>query len=100
MSTSKKNQTSIISDWSTMFNQIDHIAADVENKSLYQVEPVDLDTFVSSPEYLNQGLWGMSDAQREYILTGSDFDNDVTFMVLMVGKGGKLNLPPRLAMGV
>lgn len=85
MSISKKNQPTVISDWSSMFNQIDHLASEDSEKSIYRVEPVDLDTFVSSPEYLNQGLWGMSDAQREYILTGSDFDNDVTFMVLMVG---------------
>lgn len=87
----KKEITSVTSEWGNFLNKVDHIADETFKTNIYQTEPVDLHTFVHSPEYLDQGRWGMSDAQKEFIETISDFDSEITFFVLMIGKGSGKN---------
>lgn len=89
-STKKKANTSIMSEWDTLLRRGSHLAREASGE-VYRVQPVDLETFVNSPEYLNQGMWGMSDEQRDFIEKGSDLENGITFFVMFVGKGGGKN---------
>lgn len=83
MSKSKKN-FKVSSEWSNILRQGEHLARE-KSGEIYRVQPVDLETFVSSPDYLGQGLWGLSQPQKEFIDVISDFDNGKTFFVLYVG---------------
>lgn len=91
MSRYKRNQsarpTRILGE---ALRQAEYRAQEAEGK-LYRVDPVDLETFVTSPEYLGQNMWGMSDAQKEYLESAADFENGINFYVLYVGKGGGKN---------
>lgn len=89
----KKTTLSVTSEWGNLVNKAAHLSeTDPKKKAIYRVEPVDLDTFVNSPEYLNQGMWGgMSDSQREFIEHGTDMENGITFLVLWIGKGAGKN---------
>lgn len=91
--TRKKTKVSIASEWGNLVSKASHIAeSDPNKKAIYRVEPVDLVTFVTSKDYLNQGMWGgMSDSQKEFLEAGTDLENAVTFMVLWIGKGGGKN---------
>lgn len=87
----KKQPLSVTSEWGNLLRKTDHIAQSTEERSIYQVEPVDLETFVTSKDYLGQDTWGMSDVQKEFLNSGSDLENGITFFVLMIGKGGGKN---------
>ena len=85
-----KSVNKVTSTWSSLITK----AGEGERRAsglLYRTEPVSLDTFVNSPEYLNQGMWGMSEPQKDFIEAATDFENNKTFLVLMVGKGGGKN---------
>jgi hypothetical protein len=80
----KKESFSAATEWSNLLRKGEHFSKEASGQ-LYKVEPVDLETFVMSPDYLNQGMWGMSDSQRDFIEIGSDLDNGKTFFVMLVG---------------
>ena len=83
----KKETIKISTELGGFFQKLTEAEAESRGE-LYRVPPVDLETFVTSHEYLNQGMWGMSEAQREFLEVGTDLENNTTFMVLWVGKGG------------
>lgn len=87
---SSKEPFKATSEWSGLLRRSEHVVKEAAGE-LYRVPPVDLETFVCSPDYLHQGMWGMSSAQREFIETASDFENGINFFVLFVGKGGGKN---------
>lgn len=94
MSRNRRNPPStmaVTSEWGSLINRAEHISSDPDSKSIYQVEPVDLKTFVHSKDYLNQGMWGFSKEQEEFLEAATDFENDINFFVLMIGKGGGKN---------
>lgn len=88
----KKTKTiSIVSEFSNAIRHAKELDK-VSSGEIYRIQPVSLDDFVMSPEYLNQGvLGGMSANQREFIEAGSDLDNNLNFFVLWVGKGAGKN---------
>lgn len=86
----KKEAFKATSEWGNLMRRGEHAVKEASGE-IYRVQPVDLETFVMSPEYLNQGMWGMSDAQRDFIEQASDFENGINFFVLFVGKGGGKN---------
>ena len=79
-----KKTLKVTSEWSTMLRQGEHLVKE-ESGEIYRVDPVDLETFLSSPDYLNQGMWGLSDAQKEFVDNATDFENGKNFFVMMVG---------------
>ena len=91
-----KKTMKVTTEWSDLFRQGEHYIKE-EGGEVYRIEPVDLDTFVQSPEYLNQGLWGLSEPQREFINNVADFENGKNFFVLFIGKGGGKNFASGVA---
>jgi hypothetical protein len=79
-----KLKTSVSQEWKTLFDRGEHLVKE-ESGEIYKVQPVDLETFVMSPDYLGQYMWGMSKPQREFLSAASDFDNNINFFVLFVG---------------
>jgi len=72
---------------------------------LYEVEPVDIDTFIRDPDYLGiapvydehgNEIPPLSEPQRNFINAVSDFNNGINHIVLWVGKGGGKNWITRL----
>jgi hypothetical protein len=63
---------------------------------LYEEEPVDIDTFVISKQYLGQSLYGLSEAQRRVLEVADDFENGINYLILWVGKGGGKNFITRI----
>lgn len=59
-----------------------------EESGLWEEVPVSVEEFVTSPEYLNQNLYGLSDAQKAVLEAADDFENGINYLVLWVGKGG------------
>lgn len=90
MARKKKDAFRPTSEWRNLIAKNEHRDAQ-ESGELYRVQPVDFETFIISPEYLNQGMWGISDAQREFLATASDLDNGIIFYVLYIGKGAGKN---------
>lgn len=88
--TKKKDSFKASSEWGNLLRRGQHLAREASGE-VYRVEPVDLETFVTDPEYLNQGMWGMSKEQKDFIESGSDLENGKTFFVMFVGKGGGKN---------
>jgi len=86
----KKDKMKVTNEWGGLLRRGEHLLKEASGE-IYRVQPVDLETFVLSPDYLNQNMWGMSEAQREFLATASDLDNNITFFVLFVGKGGGKN---------
>lgn len=86
----KKEAFKATSEWGNLMRRGEHAVKEASGE-VYRIEPVDLETFVYSPDYLNQGMWGMSEAQKEFIEKASDFENGINFFVLFVGKGGGKN---------
>ncbi|MFA5626173.1 MAG: LAGLIDADG family homing endonuclease [Thiohalomonadaceae bacterium] len=91
MSRAKDAKMSVTSAWGDLIGRAEHIADETKGGSIYRVQPVDLETFVTSPDYLGRDMWGMSDKQKEFIEAATDFENGITFFVLMVGKGAGKN---------
>lgn len=77
-------------EWKTLLTQASHQEAQNAGE-VYRIKPVDLDTFVTSKDYLGQDLWGMSENQREFLEAATDLGNNINFFVLWVGKGGGKN---------
>ena len=76
-----------------------------EAEVLYEVEPVDIDTFIRDPDYLGVApvydehgneIPVLSEPQRTFIRAVSDFNNGINHIVLWVGKGGGKNWITRL----
>lgn len=86
----KKEAFKATTEWGNLMRRGEHAVKEASG-AIYRVPPVDLETFVMSPEYLHQGMWGMSDPQKEFIEKASDFENNINFFVLFVGKGGGKN---------
>lgn len=86
----KKPSFRATGEWSELLRHTEHLIRE-ESGEVYRVEPVDLVTFVTSQEYLKQDLWGISDAQREFLEVAADLENNRNFFVLFVGKGGGKN---------
>jgi hypothetical protein len=80
-----KKSFKVTSEWSSIIRQGEHLVRE-ESGEVYRVQPVDLKTFVAHPDYLGQTLWGLSQAQTEFIDTVSDFENGKNFFVLYVGE--------------
>lgn len=80
----KSNTIKVTSEWSGLFSQAHHAEAQQAGKT-YRIQPVDLDTFVTSKDYLGQSLWGMSENQREFLEAATDLENNINFFVLWVG---------------
>ncbi|MEM0333117.1 MAG: hypothetical protein QXX30_01480 [Candidatus Aenigmatarchaeota archaeon] len=59
-----------------------------EQEIIYEIEPVDILTFVTSPEYLGQNLYGLSEPQKKVLEVADDFENGINYLILWVGKGG------------
>ena len=79
-----KKTLKVSTEWSNILRQSEH-AIKEQSGEIYRVESVDLETFLSSPDYLNQGMWGLSDAQKEFVDNATDFENGKNFFVMMVG---------------
>lgn len=85
-----KKQESITSQWRGLITKGAHAAAQ-DSGEVFRVQPVDLETFVLSNDYLRQSMWGMSEAQIDFLKHASDLDNNINFFVLFIGKGGGKN---------
>ncbi len=59
-----------------------------QNEYLYEVEPVDILTFVTHPDYLGINLYGLSEPQKKVLEVADDFENGINYIILWVGKGG------------
>jgi hypothetical protein len=55
---------------------------------IYEVEPVDIKTFIQSEDYLNIKDFSPSEAQMELFNSADDFTNGIKNYVVWVGKGG------------
>jgi hypothetical protein len=91
-----KRSFKVTSEWSTILKQGEHLVRE-ESGEVYRIEPVDLDTFVTSKDYLGQDLWGLSEPQKDFINNVSDFENGKNFFVLYVGKGAGKNFSSGVA---
>lgn len=86
----KAGKFSATSNWSDLLKRGEYAVREASGE-VYRVQPVDLETFVTSQDYLKQSTWGMSSAQKEFLSAASDHENGVNFFVLFVGKGGGKN---------
>lgn len=59
-----------------------------EASSIYEIEPVDILTFVTNKDYLGIDLYGLSEPQKKVLEIADDFENNINYIVLWVGKGG------------
>lgn len=59
-----------------------------DSQLIYEVNPVDVDTFITSPDYLGQSLYGLSEPQKKVLDYADDFENGINYIILWVGKGG------------
>ena len=90
----KTTNENLISEIKGLLNQKAYVgkistANEKELKSiLYEEGPVDIDTFVTSKQYLGQNLYGLSEAQRKVLEVADDFENGINYLILWVGKGG------------
>lgn len=103
----KKDDTSVVSDLVDLLKQKEYEAKARrgEVSVLYEVEPVDIDTFIRDPDYLGVAptydangneIPVLSEPQRTFINTIADFNNGINHVVLWVGKGGGKNWITRL----
>lgn len=86
----KAGKFSATSNWSNLIKKGEYAVKEASGE-VYRVQPVDLETFVTSQDYLKQSTWGMSQAQKEFLEAASDHENGINFFVLFVGKGGGKN---------
>lgn len=85
-----KKSVKVTEEWSGLLTKGAHAVAQ-DSGELYKIQPVDLETFVLSNDYLKQNLWGMSESQKDFLKNASDLDNNINFFVLFIGKGGGKN---------
>lgn len=87
----KEVNGSIMDQWGSMFKAATELE-DMKSGNPYKIQPVSLQEFVTSEDYLNQNTFGgLSKAQAEYVEAMTDFENQINFAVLWVGKGGGKN---------
>lgn len=86
----KKNESfSIIRDINSLIEKKTYEAkAELNPKDIYEVEPVDIITFVTSNDYLGINLYGLSEPQKKVLEIADDFENGINYIILWVGKGG------------
>ena len=58
-----------------------------EQEGIWETEPIDIDTFVTSTDYLGQNLYGLSEPQKNVLEYADDFENGINYIVLWAGKG-------------
>jgi len=87
----KNNNLDLISDLKSILEKKTYESIDdntLPGTSLYEVEPVDILTFVESKDYLGINLYGLSEPQKKVLEIADDFENNINYIILWVGKGG------------
>lgn len=88
----QKKETSVISDITSLLSEksyIDRANKDINSEdSIYEYIPVSIDEFVTSKDYLGQDLYGLSEPQRRVLEEADNFENNINYLILWVGKGG------------
>jgi hypothetical protein len=87
-----KKEFSLVDDIKNLLNEKVYIDKSSQSNnpedSLYEVTPVNIEEFVTSKEYLGQNLYGLSEPQKKVLELADDFNNNINYLVLWVGKGG------------
>lgn len=77
-------------EWASILgSRLYELAEEGSDENIYHTQPVDIDTFAESPEYLGIRKWRgvdsvLSEPQREFLEKATDFENGVTDFVLWV----------------
>jgi hypothetical protein len=91
MSKKQNNNLDLVNDLKSILERKTYEAVDnsvLPGSSLYEVEPVDILTFVESKDYLGINLYGLSNPQRKVLEIADNFENLINYIILWVGKGG------------